>query len=85
LSPLRDDPVLADDNTRNNDFTFDHPDVPGFDFATNQTNCPFSAHIRKTRPRVDLGSENTTHHIIRAGIPYGPEGMFYIVNNHLHP
>ncbi|KAK7442721.1 dye-decolorizing heme-containing peroxidase [Stygiomarasmius scandens] len=73
LAPLRDDPVLAADNTRNNDFTFDHPDVPGFALATNQTNCPFSAHIRKTRPRADLGSENTGHHIIRGGIPYGPE------------
>ncbi|THV02655.1 fungal peroxidase [Dendrothele bispora CBS 962.96] len=73
LAPLHDDVNLANDNTRNNDFTFDHPDEAGFNLATNQTNCPFSAHIRKTRPRADLGSENTGHHIIRAGIPYGPE------------
>ncbi|KAK7034039.1 dye-decolorizing heme-containing peroxidase [Paramarasmius palmivorus] len=43
------------------------------DIVTNQTKCPFSAHIRKTRPRADFGQENTANHIIRAGIPYGPE------------
>nr|WAW38298.1 DyP-type peroxidase [Mycena epipterygia] len=57
LAPLVDDPVLGSDPTRNNNFT-----------------CPFSAHIRKTRPRLDLGSEAaSTHHIVRGGIPYGPE------------
>ncbi|KAJ7885150.1 fungal peroxidase [Mycena olivaceomarginata] len=40
----------------------------------NELRCPFSAHIRKTRPRADLGTpEETVHHIMRAGIPYGPE------------
>ncbi|ESK83484.1 dyp-type peroxidase family protein [Moniliophthora roreri MCA 2997] len=71
LAPLRDDQVLAKDARRNNDFNFNHGD--GFDIVTNQTNCPFSAHIRKTRPRADFGEENTSIHIIRAGIPYGPE------------
>ncbi|KAL0581114.1 dye-decolorizing heme-containing peroxidase [Marasmius crinis-equi] len=70
LAPLRDDPALAKDSNRNNDFTFQHP---GADIATNQTNCPFSAHIRKTRPRADFNPLNTANHIIRAGIPYGPE------------
>lgn len=37
------------------------------------TRCPFAAHTRKTRPRADLKREDTMHHIIRAGIPYGPE------------
>jgi hypothetical protein len=33
--------------------------------------CPFSAHIRKSRPRADLGTpEDSSHHIMRAGIPY---------------
>ncbi|THU82835.1 fungal peroxidase [Dendrothele bispora CBS 962.96] len=73
LAPLRDDPDLAADNTRNNNFTYDHPEIAGFDIATNQTNCPFSAHTRKTRPRADFGTEETARHIIRAGIPYGPE------------
>ncbi|KAF9265671.1 fungal peroxidase [Marasmius fiardii PR-910] len=74
LAPLRDNKALGKDPNRNNDFTFRHP---GADLLTNQTNCPFSAHIRKTRPRADfipaLGHENNVTHIIRAGIPYGPE------------
>ncbi|KAK7442720.1 dye-decolorizing heme-containing peroxidase [Stygiomarasmius scandens] len=73
LAPLRDDPDLAADSTRNNNFTFDHPGVSGFALATNQTDCPFSAHIRKVRPRADLASEATGHHMLRAGIPFGPE------------
>ncbi|KAF5353667.1 hypothetical protein D9758_008660 [Tetrapyrgos nigripes] len=74
LAPLRDDVDLAKNSSRNNNFTFNHPEIPKFTLASNQTNCPFSAHIRKTRPRADLGSDNTTHHhIMRAGIPYGPE------------
>ncbi|KAJ6499790.1 fungal peroxidase [Mycena vulgaris] len=66
LSPKFDDPELGANASRNNDFTF---------FGTDQ-NCPFGAHIRKTRPRSDLGSattEEAAHHIMRAGIPYGPE------------
>ncbi|KAK7437242.1 dye-decolorizing heme-containing peroxidase [Stygiomarasmius scandens] len=74
LAPLRDDPDLGANNQMNNNFTFAHPEVPGFDISTNQTFCPFSAHIRKTRPRADFGTEAAnTHHIIRAGTPYGPE------------
>ncbi|KAJ7868564.1 fungal peroxidase [Mycena olivaceomarginata] len=71
LAPLFDDPVLGADPTRNNDFTFQHPDAV---LSTNQTRCPFSAHIRKTRPRADLSTPEVTFgHIMRAGIPYGPE------------
>ncbi|KAJ6616414.1 fungal peroxidase [Mycena sp. CBHHK59/15] len=71
LAPLFDDPALGADPSRNNNFTFAHP---GETLSTNQTRCPFSAHIRKTRPRADLGTpEDSAHHIMRAGIPYGPE------------
>ena len=66
-----DNPILAQDPNQNNNFTFAHP---GEDIKTNQTRCPFSAHIRKTAPRADLTPIDTNHHIIRAGIPYGPEG-----------
>ncbi|KAJ7821594.1 hypothetical protein B0H14DRAFT_3471359 [Mycena olivaceomarginata] len=65
LSPLFDDPVLGADRLRNNDFTFAE--------TTDQSGCPFGAHIRKTRPRIDLGTDDTGHHIMRAGISYGPE------------
>jgi len=71
LAPRFDDPVLAADPLRNNNFTFAHP---GEDILSNQTRCPFSAHVRKTRPRADFNPFNTVNHIIRAGIPYGPEG-----------
>ncbi|KAL0066368.1 dye-decolorizing heme-containing peroxidase [Marasmius tenuissimus] len=77
LAPLRDDLALGKDRDRNNNFTFNHPDLSGFDLNTNQTFCPFSAHIAKTRPRAFLsgasGPELPIAHIIRAGIPYGPE------------
>ncbi|KIK63490.1 hypothetical protein GYMLUDRAFT_41170 [Collybiopsis luxurians FD-317 M1] len=69
LTPLVDDPVLAADPQRNNNFNYTHPD---FNLATDQSHCPFSAHIRKTNPRADIGG-SFSEHIIRAGIPYGPE------------
>ncbi|KAJ6566739.1 hypothetical protein B0H19DRAFT_1067020 [Mycena capillaripes] len=74
LASLFDEPELGRDRTRHNNFTFQHPDSV---LATNQTRCPFSAHICKTRPRADLATstkpEETAHHIMRAGIPYDPE------------
>ncbi|KAJ7799733.1 fungal peroxidase [Mycena olivaceomarginata] len=71
LAPRFDDPALGADPTRNNNFTFSHPDAV---LTTNQTRCPFAAHIRKVRPRADLGTpENTVRAIMRSGIPYGPE------------
>ncbi|KAJ7723414.1 fungal peroxidase [Mycena metata] len=73
LAPLVDDPVLGADPTRNNNFTYV---LPGQTVAntTDQSKCPFSAHIRKTRPRADIGlPETNNHHIVRGGIPYGPE------------
>ncbi|KAJ7644468.1 dye-decolorizing peroxidase precursor [Roridomyces roridus] len=78
LSPTHDDPVLAADPTRNNNFTYLIADAlpdPGTENHFNQTNCPFGAHIRKVHPRGDLqpGSGEETHFIIRSSIPYGPE------------
>nr|WAW38284.1 DyP-type peroxidase [Auricularia mesenterica] len=69
LFPLADGPPgFAADPTQNNNFDFQHP---GFNFTTDQSHCPFSAHIRKTRPRADLIAP--TNSIMRSGIPYGPE------------
>ncbi|GJJ07940.1 hypothetical protein Clacol_002147 [Clathrus columnatus] len=70
LTPLADDPVLAADPTRNNNFDFTHP---GFDLTSDQSHCPFTAHIRKTNPRADINPQNIINHIVRAGIPYGDE------------
>nr|UQK85146.1 dye decolorizing peroxidase [uncultured fungus] len=68
-TPLVDDPVMAADPYQNNNFDFFHLLS---NFTSDQSHCPFAAHIRKTRPRDDLptGALNT---IMRAGIPYGPE------------
>jgi deferrochelatase/peroxidase EfeB len=76
LAPLADDPALGGDIHRNQNFDFNHPEIPGFNFTSDETHCPFSAHIRKTRPRADLGN-NSTIQIVRAGIPYGPEGLYF--------
>lgn len=73
LAPLKDDPTLGADASRNNNFNFAHTDNPNFIQSTNQTLCPFAAHIRKSRPRSDFTPENLAIHIMRSGIPYGPE------------
>ncbi|KAJ7641153.1 hypothetical protein FB45DRAFT_899535, partial [Roridomyces roridus] len=75
LAPTHDDPQLGADPHRNNDFTYAAPSQTVSN-STDQSKCPFAAHIRKTRPRADLGLPETTsnsHHIVRGGIPYGPE------------
>ncbi|EJD46896.1 DyP-type peroxidase [Auricularia subglabra TFB-10046 SS5] len=69
LAPTADDPALGTDPQRNNNFTFAHH---GAQIQTDQSRCPFSAHIRKTRPRADLGDDKPNS-IMRSGIPYGPE------------
>jgi len=68
LSPLFDNATLGADPTQNNNFDFTHA---GFNFTTDQTHCPFDAHIRKTHPRADLTAPANS--IVRAGIPFGPE------------
>ena len=68
LAPLDDNAALADDDMRNNDFTYAKD--------SRQYACPYAAHIRKANPRDDSPgglAESLTHRIIRAGIPFGPE------------
>lgn len=69
LAPLSDDPTLASDPMRNNNFTYHQ----GGGSSSDKIRCPFAAHTRKTRPRGDFTPEDPVNHIIRAGIPYGPE------------
>ncbi|KZV89881.1 Dyp-type peroxidase [Exidia glandulosa HHB12029] len=66
--PTADAPGVGADPMQNNNFNFAHD---GFDITTDQSHCPFDAHIRKTRPRADLVAPANS--IMRSGIPYGPE------------
>lgn len=73
IAPTADDPVLAADPSRNNNFSYNFPND-----QTTQDRCPFAAHVRKTNPRGDLedkfGALSTENRrMIRAGIAFGPE------------
>ncbi|KAF9494758.1 dye decolorizing peroxidase [Pleurotus eryngii] len=79
LAPERDDPSIGPNLMLNNNFDFNHP-AP-FDISSNQSYCPFSAHIRKIRPRADQGNQNLKNQMIRASIPYGEELSDDEINN----
>ena len=64
LSPERDDPELAQDPLRNNDFTYGPTDSVGLA-------CPRRAHIRRVNPR-DTVINTRRHLMIRRGLTYGP-------------
>ncbi|PPQ68900.1 hypothetical protein CVT26_001837 [Gymnopilus dilepis] len=74
LAPFKDDPVLAADPKRNNDFFFQGE-------INSQLRCPFAAHVRKTNPRNDLEAPPSgiapipieSRRIMRRGIQFGPE------------
>ncbi|KAL0954306.1 hypothetical protein HGRIS_003305 [Hohenbuehelia grisea] len=73
ITPLKDDPVLAADPQRNNDFKFEN-ELNNND----QSRCPFAAHVRKTYPRDDLEGpprnfDIDNRRIMRRGIQFGPE------------
>lgn len=70
LSPTVDDPTLGADPERNNNFNYGHLLSS---LNTDQSRCPFSAHIRKTRPRSDQLNLNLLNQGTRGGIPFGPE------------
>lgn len=72
LAPFQDDPVLAVDPTRNNNFNYTAEN------DNRGANCPLAAHTRKGNPRHDLQDMPVPiplepHRIIRRGIPFGPE------------
>lgn len=71
LSPDKDDPAIAADLNRVNNFKFHAADPDGH-------KCPIGSHIRRSNPRDSLepGPEESTqvvnrHRIIRRGRPYG--------------
>ncbi|WP_280155020.1 Dyp-type peroxidase [Piscinibacter sp. XHJ-5] len=67
LSPDRDDPAIAADPQRRNDFTY-AGDEQGL-------RCPLGAHLRRTNPRATPLKRATAvrrHRLIRRGVEYGP-------------
>ncbi|MBV1859194.1 MAG: Dyp-type peroxidase [Nannocystaceae bacterium] len=68
LAPKHDEPALATDPARNNDFHY-RDDAKGHA-------CPFGAHIRRANPRDDPSGPTElqvrSHRIIRRALPYGP-------------
>ncbi|MGH9372087.1 MAG: Dyp-type peroxidase [Vicinamibacterales bacterium] len=65
LAPDLDDPTLATDWDRNNDFGY-AADLAG-------VACPYGAHIRRMNPRDGRAGDALvrTHRIVRRGLPYG--------------
>ena len=67
LAAERDDPALAADPMRNNQFTY-LDDLKG-------TSCPLGAHVRRLNPRSGLTGPNGAsvhrHRLLRQGLPYG--------------
>jgi Dyp-type peroxidase family len=65
LTPDKDEPDLAGDWTRNNNFDYSD-DAIG-------RRCPAGAHIRRVNPRAGLPETHIvkTHRILRRGLPYG--------------
>ena len=69
LAPERDDPALAADRQRNNDFLYYEDDPRGL-------KCPLGSHIRRMNPRDGLEDHFATnvnlHRIHRLGGTFGP-------------
>ncbi|MBR0779209.1 Dyp-type peroxidase [Bradyrhizobium diazoefficiens] len=67
LAAEHDDPVLAADAMRNNQFTY-LDDLRGM-------NCPLGAHARRLNPRSGIAGPNGSsvhrHRLLRQGLPYG--------------
>jgi deferrochelatase/peroxidase EfeB len=64
LAPKQDDPELAGDMQRTNDFDYARQDPHGYA-------CPIGAHIRRLNPR-DTVPDIQRHRMIRRGGTYGP-------------
>jgi Dyp-type peroxidase family len=65
VSPHADDPALAADWARNNDF--------GYAADSDGAACPFGSHIRRMNPRDGRCGETLVraHRIVRRGLPFG--------------
>ncbi|KAF9530789.1 DyP-type peroxidase [Crepidotus variabilis] len=67
ITPFHDNPHLAENPQRNNDFSFSAE-------INVQKLCPFASHVRRTMPRDDIPEDQVeAHRILRRGIQFGPE------------
>jgi Dyp-type peroxidase family len=67
LSPEKDDPAIAADPHRRNDFTYQGDD--------HGLRCPLGSHLRRSNPRATPLKRATAvrrHRLIRRGVEYGP-------------
>jgi deferrochelatase/peroxidase EfeB len=67
LSPHKDDPAIARDPHRRNNFTYAN-DEKGL-------RCPLGSHLRRTNPRATPLTRATSvrrHRLLRRGVEYGP-------------
>ena len=67
LSPEEDDPVIAADPQRRNNFTYEGDD--------HGLRCPLGSHLRRSNPRATPLMRATAvrrHRLIRRGVEYGP-------------
>jgi deferrochelatase/peroxidase EfeB len=64
LAPNKDDPAIATDLQRTNDFKYAEEDPYGY-------RCPVGSHIRRMNPR-DTAEHVERHRMIRRGGTYGP-------------
>jgi Dyp-type peroxidase family len=67
LSPDKDDPAIAADPNRRNNFTYKGDD--------RGLRCPLGAHLRRSNPRatpLKRSTEVRRHRLIRRGVEYGP-------------
>ena len=67
LSPEQDDPAIAADPHRRNNFTYAGDDKG--------LRCPLGSHLRRSNPRATTLKRATTvrrHRLIRRGVEYGP-------------
>lgn len=67
MSPDNDDPSIANDDNRINNFVFDQ--------SKGQSRCPFASHMRKSNPRNDVSPVESAfkHFVRRHNMPYGSE------------
>ena len=69
LAPIKDEPGLATDPSKRNNFDYSFPDG-----SQRQDRCPFAGHTRKMNPRAGLSDAALQpHRIVRRGVQFGPE------------